>query len=266
MGMKGVIAASALVLAGCVTARAGERLTLPGVAARCQALQQEPGFYALDEVQRLWLEDCAQAFSAGPELQAAKARVRLALDYRAERSLQARFGPGAFEELAAGLRQDVRALEAAVGAQDAEAGALLARWRHEVLHDTSGALELACQSAQAAPALYEGQLRCGDYLQAARRDVSAAVKRWVAAYPLAGTRAQQCRVVERITAVSLTPERDQADMSPTVVTFCQQRAQERQREAQAARLRDAARELQDAADTALKAKPPPPPAEAPAKP
>lgn len=191
------------------------------LALRCRNFREEPRFFALSEAHQAWINDCIQRFEALPDPEVSKARVRLALDYREDLTLSGGAVPIAWEELEAAVLPDVRALSRATG--DPEALVLSARWHQHVMHERGASLALACKAARMAPALYEGQLLCGDMQRRVRRDVAAAIARWKAAYPLASTRAEQCRVVDRILEYSVEPERDQEGMSPTVVAFCRQR-------------------------------------------
>ena len=173
---------------------------------KCAAIARDGRMPELVDEHQRWVRDCQQSFYGAADAETAKERMRLALEYHADRELQRAAFPVAWSDVAAAARKEVAAVD--LLRQDGDALVLSARWRREVSNDRGGALALACKAVQVQPELFAGQLTCGDYVLQVRQDVGAAVKRWRAAFPHAANREEQCQVVERLLEQSLHPDED----------------------------------------------------------
>lgn len=93
-----------------------------------------------------------------------------------------------------------------------------------------------CGDAAHPPADRSGELTCGDFLAQLKHDTPGALSHWRHAYQLASARDEQCEAVHRIVELSLTPEKDWGDVSPTVVAECRALQTERRSTAQMAQI------------------------------
>jgi len=248
-----MLALLALSLAACISIEAERR--------REQALREQK-VASLSPRAEQWVRSW-DAYRSDQTEEGQRERVRLALILLETPAFQRQVA-GLVTAKAAMASVSPDALAALGRSTDGKALLVAARWHAEILQDPGRALPLACKASELVPGSYHAQVLCGDCLESERQDSREAVRHWRAAYPLASSREEQCRVVDALAARSLDPERDLKDMAATVIAKCAEEQRRRQDQAVLEKIRAVQEKLLVAMEKLGKqleqAAPPPPPA------